>query len=1732
MLTLAAGEVPCDGRRKQTFAAATDKTARASRAAHLVLLLPPHLPLCTPLPSPFLVTLSISCVYNLPSSTVRRAPAPDMVLSSTGPPGLSRPKNPHSHVPSPSPSHSHILSPIPTQPRTSWFQLLSSSPAPAPFPLPATAVTESFSVQPHVNLAANSKHSLSTHFDNNDVITNLSSSAEGNLHPGLNPADPWTRAHIRVCAHAKDTCAACSISLTCCSCRSLRYSPGLPPVSPTPPAHRSRSASPVLFRDVGNAPTPPGFCDESNPVHDDDAYARALAEHDTCDNFSCPRGTNEPATWTIIVEQFDEGAEEMYDRTFRACGACNRSCKRSFMTHKIKSRTFDNSTRKANAPPTPPKNDPIRKPASMLVDSSETLPAPAPTRGTSNDELCSNPPTPPLEAFAVISFSHRVSCSHVFETCSTCSLGIVCCGCNKLHTAPARLKLRCAVCHHFACVLCTTPFCCSCRKPWFPSDSPTLVLAQRFRGGARSTKSSKKGSSSSSQSSGPGSLATAHSTRNSPDPFAVPTAQVTQSSVDEINAFADVTVKLTDVHRHETSRAAAPSPSSNMPPVTSAPTPVFSRPVLPVVVGGTEDVPTAVPSRAPSRAASVASIASTGDAGVASPLQPDPFARPASPPALDDVVGRIHRRHPLASLKVDKEDSRHFLARDDTRTEDIANETEYLLSSATSWPTILYFMRDIMKFETIKGSAAEFQIVLAGLADVWSDAADFDAREILRNMIEAVRLMPKAEKEIDRLESTAQRYRTERQSARTQLKTTEAELSRLRQAANDTLDSNARLLGEIDQLRATDAVAIAQERDEAQLALKNAIVHSKAAMAKQVSRYQHLFSLAEERQSRLQTLEKEAEDKDAYILKTEAEHAELYRERESAERLAASLKQQLHDATNLFETTREARRHDQEDHDEKTSALKARISELNSRLNLLPSSEAELRAMVGMANERAGIAEEEYRKKSKDLKEAQKEISALKAKLTDAVGKPPTLAKATGSSKKEQAPTPPSKKVRWSFDPADDSSQPFWDHSNEYSRYIANMVAATVTALPNIPMQTAISTAIETVRAAGPGILSQPVTATKSPSAPTPKRPSSPNPAATSPSPSTTNPPRRSRAPSPSLPKPTPAPATSVSMPAASMTFAQMAATVLDPTTAAPMHPAKAKPTWRAIETNKSLVLRPGTKGTRVSELHIRVPKVAATAHLFSLSGTKLINEVLRLVNESHNKAGIRALKDNHLVLVKWSMRGNLIFKCSKPMDDVIKDCLHDAIKAAVPPGSADSIAILNKPPTTALKFSSVPRHNEDGTDTDSYDLLNDLMGNEIWRDVEIFSQPRFLPMKHDAAGGTVIVSVVDDNVGSVGRKLMNTIVNFSGATRRCLRWVEKEAQLHCTQCQGWGHLNFNCLSNIMRCSKCAGPHDFRQHDRYCETCKAGKGHLCIPRCFNCHGAHFANSKECIFYLNRSSKERQVQLRDEFSQKWKEEEAALKATANSDSGRAARTAAAIKDTQKKGKAKAQAVKRGDDDDYTPIGKGGKAKYTFSGMAKPLAPTTRINNVDEQKDSGNDSDSSSELRLSYVDDVPLSKRFPFTKPPMADTVATEPPFKKTPARTQKPLTITLPATGHKPSRSVTDILRELNKSTSATHGTNPESKDPLAPVTKQTTAAANTARFGGGDVTYSSSALAHEAEAFADALAISNVTSQPSPPREESSAPTAPVPRLDLSSDPRIDSLAPVHDLSSSTQPHA
>ncbi|KAF8697271.1 hypothetical protein AX14_001390 [Amanita brunnescens Koide BX004] len=219
---------------------------------------------------------------------------------------------------------------------------------------------------------------------------------------------------------------------------------------------------------------------------------------------------------------------------------------------------------------------------------------------------------------------------------------------------------------------------------------------------------------------------------------------------------------------------------------------------------------------------------------------------------------------------------------------------------------------------------------------------------------------------------------------------------------------------------------------------------------------------------------------------------------------------------------------------------------------------------------------------------------------------------------------------------------------------------------------------------------------------------------------------------------------------------------------------------------------------------------------------------------------------------------------------------------------------------------------------------------------------------------------------------------------------------------------------------------------------------------------------------------------------WKEEAAALKAAANSDSRRAACTATAIKlatstaapKDHTKGKGKTVAKKRidDDDDDYIPVGKGGKAKYTFGGMTRALADTTRIEEITKNDDGEADekSSTSSDLQLSYLDDVPLKTRFPDLKPP-----GPVPTNKVLPMLSDKPLTITLPASGtHKPLKSVTDILRE--------------SKAPLRE--------APSARFGGGEVAYTPSAIQAEAVAFAAVLDKVNLPSQPSPPPHHLEAP--------------------------------
>ncbi|KAF8691947.1 hypothetical protein AX14_002697, partial [Amanita brunnescens Koide BX004] len=600
-----------------------------------------------------------------------------------------------------------------------------------------------------------------------------------------------------------------------------------------------------------------------------------------------------------------------------------------------------------------------------------------------------------------------------------------------------------------------------------------------------------------------------------------------------------------------------------------------------------------------------------------------------------------------------------------------------------------------------------------------------------------------------------------------------------------------------------------------------------------------------------------------------------------------------------------------------------------------------LRKELAVAKERVAFLEKAYKEKSDALKAA----NAAAKKQGNQQAPPKTTTKSPNLPK-------------WGFEPSDDlpNSQPYWDYRNAYSDHIAAMVAATVTAIPHIPLASAISSAMSTVSKAGP----PPELAQKNKgrrpsgsSRPTSPAPSRPTALPTSPSP-------------PVIPKPSPPPV----LAHASLTMAQIVAgkgSFSGGSESSAVQAAKEKKvTWRMKETSKMIVNKPGARGTRATKLHLRIPRCDATKTLYKSSGSRLINEVISLLNKNANTDEIQAYKANPLTSAKWSARSNLLLKCSQPMGEMLKVAFERSIRKNIPEGQGDEdseVEVLNRPPTTSLKFMAVPRYNEDGSPTDSADLYSDIKANPLWADVSFFSDPKFLSNNRDAASGIVVLTIVDDEQGNVGKKLMRTMVSFSGAHRTCLRWVDLPVQPFCGQCMMWGHGGFNCTSNILRCSKCGEGHDYKNHEKFCDMCKKGAGHICVPKCFNCLGNHFATSKDCEFYKKRTDREWQV---DEFKKHHPSSNTVKKRDENRAKNRAAKAAGANEtpDWVRRRMAGNYDAKPEDDTGFTKVGRKGK-KVTF-----PFEePSARINNVEDGWDGGEDKPAGGSISpIEYIDQV--------------------------------------------------------------------------------------------------------------------------------------------------------------------
>ncbi|KAF8697693.1 hypothetical protein AX14_001297 [Amanita brunnescens Koide BX004] len=729
-------------------------------------------------------------------------------------------------------------------------------------------------------------------------------------------------------------------------------------------------------------------------------------------------------------------------------------------------------------------------------------------------------------------------------------------------------------------------------------------------------------------------------------------------------------------------------------------------------------------SRAPSRASSVDEPVNVA----ATPL-PTPDYSSLSSDAID---GFLHPSFPERAI-LDATDKRHFLGRGDLSIASLKLYARRIFTETSHWITVGHFLVDIFQGSTLNGSRDDFRrfVILVGTQLGFGDLAQSmsESLDVNRKMAdEYMRLrdvatswkqkakannkdakagrkaqdeLNKAQGDITLILEERDVFIKQRNELLADIKWLNLELSRVHKDYGNAIDDNTKYAADIESL-------------EQQLAdTTTELNHNKNAL-----------SMAEHHRNKVEF------DLDQAVHNLDKAVAEKARDKSFYEaRITALSSAPVPTSQPDSETPLSAAVIDRQ-------VLVTRCENLKKELSIRDAELARLRSEVSLSDDvntlRAELAEAKavaarlsgmYEEKSKDFRESELKRLALLGKQILADGEarkdtPPARPRPASRRGRQRSrsggrSTPTPAPAAPSSEPTPPSSQPFWQDEPLFTKHVAAVTTATMSALPHLPFEAAIASAFTTVRSVGPP-----------PPLKLDKKPGN----------------RRSiGAPSPPTPGPAPAPQSN-------FTFADIAkaATV----NAAD---AKKKPTWRAIETSKALVLRPSTKGTRVSELHLKVPKTVESADLFKLKGSALLERIAKLISDHSEPAPRMALRENPIVFVKWSMRGNLVIKCAKPMDDVIKEGIKDAIAYFFPSPSAE-VMILNKPPTTALKFLAVPRHNLDGTDTDEMDLLNDLTAHPAWADVELWANPKFINLKPGMGGATVVVSVVDDNQGNVGR--------------------------------------------------------------------------------------------------------------------------------------------------------------------------------------------------------------------------------------------------------------------------------------------------------------------------------------------------------------------------------------------
>ena len=367
-----------------------------------------------------------------------------------------------------------------------------------------------------------------------------------------------------------------------------------------------------------------------------------------------------------------------------------------------------------------------------------TSPRPSPIPDVSPSTSPDRAPSPvtPILAVAALQVAHSSACPHDPNTCAICRVGITCCKCHVMYTAPGAKRMRCSACLHWACDLDDGEACCSCGVLWIPKPHPAALRSQCDHDRVRDQDA-------------------LHAVRNAPPMGTLKPATRLYGGAPSLGSTED------DDDDDDDSSASAAGNDTVRPaaPPTPPPFPASSADEIDAFANIRYDE---------SRPTSVTAVRE-GDTSSHYGFENkdiEDLTWSSTPEPAEAIPGYKHSDWPDAILQCEDGDAYHFIKRGAADISKIADELDALMSGDTSWKTMFHAINDCFQFNTIRGSPEEFMCMLAGLAKAWNDDAECRPLEILTKVINNASALGRVSSRLGSANTALVRIRNERNQAR------------------------------------------------------------------------------------------------------------------------------------------------------------------------------------------------------------------------------------------------------------------------------------------------------------------------------------------------------------------------------------------------------------------------------------------------------------------------------------------------------------------------------------------------------------------------------------------------------------------------------------------------------------------------------------------------------------------------------------------------------------------------------------------------------------------------------------------------------------------------------------------------------------------------------------------------------------------------------------------------------